>query len=30
MKEPYMETKYLKYHKNTEWLAYQRTATVLS
>jgi len=24
MKEPYMEIKYLKYDKNTEWLAYQR------
>ena len=24
MKEPYMEIKYLKYDKNTDWLAYQR------
>ena len=24
MKEPYLEIKYLKYDKNTDWLAYQR------
>ena len=24
MRKPYMEIKYLKYDKNTDWLAYQR------